>query len=423
MSSTTETSLIGEGAYGWIFYPAIPSSNTEAIRFPTTMVSKVFLEKESADTDYYGGLLMTNNKDADKHMIIPKGMYELSYIDLCSTLTERTDTKALTKLTPFDSSQIFYQVIYEGKGEVSYQSFITDPCGFDLVEALDYIIQITKSIEYFVENKLIHNDVKPGNVIITNGETRFIDFGMSSRFANYAQNAQEYPDDYNYWPIEKQLYASISDLTNPHFCDLVYGISEQFWNDKIKNKSFKDISNLINGSFKKCNSIPYFFRKMVNRVIKARVLMPSDDELFYKSIKEMNIITVVDSIDTFKYITDQITSLQAEFIGAVLKKNYPYDTPSNEEFLTNLDNKKTKHDLEMNKLNEQFNEFYNKIDVFGLGILIRDTISKYRQLQSIVSDENNDILRKLEPLADKASHINVVARFTPTELLAQLEMI
>lgn len=151
--------------------------------------------------------------------------------------------------------------------------------------------------------------------------------------------------------------------------------------------------------------------------------MPSDDELFYKSIKEMNIITVVDSIDTFKYITDQITSLQAEFIGAVLKKNYPYDTPSNEEFLTNLDNKKTKHALEMNKLNEQFNEFYNKIDVFGLGILIRDTISKYRQLQSIVSDENNDILRKLEPLADKASHINVVARFTPTELLAQLEMI
>ncbi len=420
MSITNKTSLIGEGTYGWIFHPAIPTSNTETKA--VTMVSKVFHEKEFADAEYTGALLMTNNEDADKHMILPKGIYELSYADLWSTLKKREDTKAITKLKAFDYSQRFYQVIYEGIGDVSYQSFITNPCGFDLKDALNYIIQITKSVEYFVQHKLIHSDVKPGNVIIIDGKTKFIDFGMASRFSNYAQNAQEYPHDYYYWPIEKQLYASICELVNPHLYDLVHGIPEQYWNDKIKKMDFKVVSNRINKSFKKCNMIPYFYRKIVGRVIDAAVLMPSNDEMFYNSIKEMD-IDVLDSMDTFKYITDEITTLSTEFIETVIKKNYPQDnTPSNEEFFKILADKKSKHALEMKKLNRQFSEFYNKIDVFGVGILIKDTVSKYKSLP-FVSDKNNDILDTLEWLAGKAHHVDVVERLTPTELRELLEKI
>lgn len=419
MNTTETTTLLGEGAYGWIFHPAIPSSIE--VNMTPTMVSKVFLEKEYADNEYKRAVLMMNNVDSDKHMILPKSLSYLSHSALYSELMNRNDTVGLKKLESFDSSQSFYQVIYEGKGDFSYHSFITNPDGFDLKDALNYVIQITKSVEYFVQNKLIHNDVKPGNVIITDGKTKFIDFGMSSRFSNYAQIAQDFPDDYRYWPIEKQLYSSISALVNLQFRDLTSGIPEYIWNDKIKDKRYDDVSKNVKRNFRQSEIIPDFYKQIVDRVVDAQVLMPTIDTVFYKTLKHMQ-IEIPDEIDTFQYFTDEINSLPVEFVQSSINTMYSEDAPTYEEFLMKLSEKKEKHEIEMNKLNEQFCEFYDKIDVFGLGLIIKETLTEYRN-KAYITDDEHDVINKLDKLVINACQVNVMYRCTPTDLLEQLQKI
>ena len=49
-----------------------------------------------------------------------------------------------------------------------------------LDEAVDIIAQIARGLERAHENKIIHRDIKPGNILITNrGEVKIVDFGLA----------------------------------------------------------------------------------------------------------------------------------------------------------------------------------------------------------------------------------------------------
>nr|QOI90355.1 hypothetical protein HWQ62_00218 [Pyramimonas orientalis virus] len=450
-----DTTLIGQGSFGMIFHPAIPTTD----EMNPNMVSKVFFQKEHAVNDYNRSLMMTDNKDARKHMILPTKMYSLTRDALLSELENRGDTEAITliekHLDELEEHFDITQVIYEEKGE-SYLSFITNPNGFELKDAVEYMIQMSKSVEYFVQNELIHNDVKPGNVIITDGEAKFIDFGMSSKYSNYAQTAQDYNMTYEYWPMEKKLYADICFLVNPELSDLAYGIPESHWNDKMKNRDIDGISknivrqfkrstlspiryqrNLtkvmdsqvvkmknrdIDGisknivrQFKRSTLFPIHYQRILTKVMDSQVVMPTTDETFYKTIKLM--IGSCPETDTFTFMNNCVQDLPEEFLCSSIKSKYPDVCPANEEFRMKLSMKTDEHNFEMNKLNEQFKEFYDKIDVYGLGVTLKDTIKEFKAQ----SDDDTELIHKLEVIANNATHIEPSKRLSPSEMRIQLE--
>lgn len=409
-----DTTLIGQGSFGMIFHPAIPTTD----EMNPNMVSKVFFQKEHAVNDYNRSLMMTDNKDARKHMILPTKMYSLTRDALLSELENRGDTEAITliekHLDELEEHFDITQVIYEEKGE-SYLSFITNPNGFELKDAVEYMIQMSKSVEYFVQNELIHNDVKPGNVIITDGEAKFIDFGMSSKYSNYAQTAQDYNMTYEYWPMEKKLYADICFLVNPELSDLAYGIPESHWNDKMKNRDIDGISKNIVRQFKRSTLFPIHYQRILTKVMDSQVVMPTTDETFYKTIKLM--IGSCPETDTFTFMNNCVQDLPEEFLCSSIKSKYPDVCPANEEFRMKLSMKTDEHNFEMNKLNEQFKEFYDKIDVYGLGVTLKDTIKEFKAQ----SDDDTELIHKLEVIANNATHIEPSKRLSPSEMRIQLE--
>ena len=65
----------------------------------------------------------------------------------------------------------------------SLDSLIQQGCGLSQKESLEYIMQIGDALQYMHDNKMLHLDMKPSNVMLRKkGEAVLIDFGLSKQY-------------------------------------------------------------------------------------------------------------------------------------------------------------------------------------------------------------------------------------------------
>ncbi len=65
----------------------------------------------------------------------------------------------------------------------SLDSLIQQNCGLSQKESLEYLMQIGDDLQYMHDNKMLHLDMKPSNVMLRKkGEAVLIDFGLSKQY-------------------------------------------------------------------------------------------------------------------------------------------------------------------------------------------------------------------------------------------------
>ena len=80
---------------------------------------------------------------------------------------------------------IFLQEFVDGR---SLQELLKDGTGFDEDAALYIVLQVARALRYLAQNGVVHRDVKPANVLITDrNEVKLIDLGFASSVGDGAQ--------------------------------------------------------------------------------------------------------------------------------------------------------------------------------------------------------------------------------------------
>jgi serine/threonine protein kinase len=178
--------IIGEGAYGCVHKPSIHCKNR--------------LDPEINYNDYVSKLMKTKNaeKELKEFLFIgkidPNNNYHLGEPIMCrpnldddSIISEINECKHINK-TDFISNPNNYSLLVIKYGGPDLKAF----CQKNLVtyfkenkeEKLDQfwleVHHLLKGIKFFKENGIVHNDIKPQNILfdLKTAKMKFIDFGL-----------------------------------------------------------------------------------------------------------------------------------------------------------------------------------------------------------------------------------------------------
>ena len=204
--------LLGQGTYGCVFYPSLKCSSTSKDMNDKKLesgVSKVFkkqkhMVEELAETQKV--------KKFDK-----KGKFTNRVLGSCgvsSSDIDKNDIEGCRISKKVLSNRNLYQIVYEHKG-VDLNHFIkTTP--YAIEETFHYIHNLLKGIKILIDNKYIHLDVKPDNILITDtNKALLIDFGLGRPFKHlYDMKESDYLLSYDYtWyaPEFKVFYNFVSE--------------------------------------------------------------------------------------------------------------------------------------------------------------------------------------------------------------------
>ena len=306
--------FLGEGSYGCVFHPAIKkcnimNANTNTNSKQSNYVSKVFTDIAEAHKDFNQGRLMSRIDSNNDYTIVPVSMCELDINELKQVELEYGKCKKLA----YDNIKGIVQVVYSEKGialdDYMKQNKLTVS---DVLNIAEYLI---KGVKFFKDNKVIHHDIKPPNIVITaDNKPKYIDFGLSQEYSTYFENA--FGANYRYWSKEMGLYDEIRAYVFPDVRDLRYGVCE------IWKKKYSDTKEVFLDNIKKSNGF----------IAKYRKYFPD----FFDEI---------------------IGKVYDEKIGCV------YDKSSNRMVSSDVD-----------KLNKLFEPFLDKFDIFGIGRTIEDML-------------------------------------------------
>ena len=310
--------FLGEGSYGCVFHPAIKkcnilNANTNTNSKQSNYVSKVFTDIAEAHKDFNQGKVMSRIDSNNDYTIVPVSMCELTLEELKNVEVEYGKCNKLAE-EYMEYSDGIVQVVYSEKGialdDYMKQNKLTVSNVLDIAE---YLI---KGVKFFKDNKVIHHDIKPPNIVITaDNKPKYIDFGLSQEYSTFFEHA--FGANYRYWSKEMGLYEEIRGYVHPHdIRDLKYGACE------IWKKKYSDTKEVFLENMKTNRNI----------FAKYRKYFP----------------------DLFDGIMSKIYD---EKIGCV------YDASAKKMISSDI-----------NKIDKLFEPFLDKFDIFGVGRTIEDML-------------------------------------------------
>tara|TARA_B100001057_G_scaffold455386_1_gene501887 strand:- start:3240 stop:4394 length:1155 start_codon:yes stop_codon:yes gene_type:complete len=190
--------LIGQGSFGCVFKPAIKCINDKRIN--KKIVSKIYFNKSGKDElkkEYESNKLIKKIKNHEvwaeiwfKKCIPPR--YDI-------ILKDEPDIQTCLKgnhidIDDFNKIRSMLQGNYGGITFIEYVNKLFSKKVFsDTKLFTENFLQVMKSMEtLFIglkdmhENGIGHNDIKDENIVVDNGNCKFIDFGYSYKFTNDA---------------------------------------------------------------------------------------------------------------------------------------------------------------------------------------------------------------------------------------------
>ena len=356
--------FLGEGTYGCVFHPTIKkcnilNANTNTNSKQSNYVSKVFTDVAEAHKDFNQGKVMSRIDSNNDYTIVPVSMCELTLKELKDVEVEYGKCNKLAE-EYMEYSDGIVQVVYSEKGipldDYMKQNKLTVSNVLDIAESL------IKGVKFFKDNKVIHHDIKPPNIVLTaDNKPKYIDFGLSQEYSTFFEHA--FGANYRYWSKEMGLYEEIKDNVFPDVRDLKYGVCE-FW-----KKKFSDTKEV-------------FLEKM-----KTNKSFLSANRKYFP--------------DLFDEIMGKVYD---EKIGCV------YDASSKKMVSSDVD-----------KLNKIFEPFLDKFDIFGVGRTIEDILETVKDTPNSTSNSEYSKYEGLIKLVEQITLSDPRKRMTVEDALSTLQ--
>lgn len=185
----------------------------------------------------------------------------------------------------FDENNTTYYVM-EYLGDISLNKYIKEKKRLSEKECVEISSRIGDALQYMHGAMMLHLDLKPGNIMLYNGEPVLIDFGLSKQF-----NANGYPETSTtigqgtpgYAPLEQQNYNGNHASGLPYAMD-VYALGGTMFK-MITGQTPPDASSIFNDGFPKEELTRLKISLRLTDIIE-KAMAPSKKER-YKSITEL----------------------------------------------------------------------------------------------------------------------------------------
>lgn len=367
---------LGEGTYGCVISSAVADtrgvSKCANFKKQNFKVAKVFVEFDRAMEEYREAEKLQHIKDIDKYTILPKGICSFALSELSTQDKNQlfADCQNIRNATIEDYYQ-FGQLFYSDKG-VTLSSYWRKQSNVDMNVLINHFVHLSKGINAFVNNRFIHYDIKPTNIIVTdtNSIAKFIDFGLSRSFEDFVSKLGPESAKYPYWPPE--LYYNIPYADDYRYIRVDY--------DR------EDSTNAI---------------KKLKKVFKPETQFPDEAMLIDSLLLEAE--KAVQELPTPKEVDQR-------FVPAILRK-----PGAREPLFTS--------DKSISILTNVYQAMLEKIDVFSLGVTLQNILDIVKQKESVRSDVSKmNQLNRLQEIVQIATNPNPFERPHPKRLMGLLSM-
>lgn len=286
--------FLGEGSYGCVFHPAIKkcnimNANTNTNNKQSNYVSKVFTDIAEAHKDFNQGKLMSRIDHNNEYTIVPVSMCELTLDEVKNVEVEYVKCNKLAEEN-MEFVHGIVQVVYSEKG-IALDDYMKEN-KLTVSNVLDIAEYLIKGVKFFKDNKVIHHDIKPPNIVMTaDNKPKYIDFGLTQEYSTYFENA--FGANYRYWSKEMGLYQEIRAYVFPDTRDLKYGVCE------IWKKKYSDTKKVFLENMKTNRNIFAGYRKYFPDLFDGIMSKIYDEKLgcVYDAISKKMISSDIKKID------------------------------------------------------------------------------------------------------------------------------
>ena len=134
--------------------------------------------------------------------------YRKKFIREATNLSKLQHPNIIKVLECFEANNtVYYTMEYLDGG--SLDELISKKHGLSEAETVKYTMQIGNALSYMHEHKVLHLDLKPGNIMLSNGNAVLIDFGLSKQYdagGNPESSTTVGAGTPGYAPIEQSSY-------------------------------------------------------------------------------------------------------------------------------------------------------------------------------------------------------------------------
>ena len=134
--------------------------------------------------------------------------YRKKFVREATNLSKLQHPNIIKVLECFEANNtVYYTMEYLEDG--SLDELISRKHGLSEAEAVNLACQIAKALSYMHEHKVLHLDLKPGNIMLSNGNAVLIDFGLSKQYdvsGNPESSTTVGAGTPGYAPIEQSSY-------------------------------------------------------------------------------------------------------------------------------------------------------------------------------------------------------------------------
>lgn len=192
--------FVASGSYGCVFRPHLRC--VEKVVVSRGTIGKVFADEEEYEIEQHAQSMV--------YKVDPRGEFTVTAQGACSTNPiKQRPTDNIAKCTLVDAAIPNKQIIYPNGGksldDIIFDKAITKRTFLKLLRAMGPIF---KGLTLFKKHGIIHQDIKPDNIVYDGSHLRLIDFGiLSSMDTHYTSvgNKHMLSADYPYFPPEYKL--------------------------------------------------------------------------------------------------------------------------------------------------------------------------------------------------------------------------
>ncbi len=310
-----KSKIIGKGSYGCVYKPGVYIDSQKEYNY----VSKIIFDNNSFYTEKRQFYLLNNEIDKESKFTLKefKFVNEKSKKEFFRIGMNETINKCLVETRKNTEKEAY--VINMENGGIEFKNINNQNI------KKEFILEFLYGIEKLIENKLIHNDIKPENILINDRKISLIDFGLIDSFHNIfsKNNISILKHNYSYYPPEYKIIAFIY---------------EYFGNSY---------------TYKDKNSFLYFMNTRYDECYKNHIIIYK--RYYPESYNKQN--------------------LENEYRTKI------------EDISNEIDNNKLFNIYDVKKLETFINSYFDckKIDIYGFGVVL--SMLNYKVLEMIKSDD------------------------------------